>query len=438
MRDKYSFVPDPVAPPSHHGRRDEISALFGINKNMRKRHSTEAANALAQNLAVAADFNAIHTALHTYEKAHLNGGGNWPRLKGALLLRYRGVLDFVDNLPHSSDCFMRVGGIRAKVGTVFFGEGRFHLIGRPLLAHNDVYHRHGDNNVPPRHYISLTTSATHVKRFVTRGLSAFDAMAITQGRPLRSVLGTVNAQLTEVGGAFMHGVGAGIALTEAQQILTHTRGWGGNKRYISTGVSNRPALSTRGIPFVSMYGVVTVDLALVPAATIFDVHRHDVASAWLGLPATDVLNNGHHTNTGDIAEQQYLGLRDTIRTRELLIKGSIPIAALHRTSAGRVLLGLGSTTNLMHDGHARRKVNGFGDGGTEHLISTLAPGIRGTIVGQDHMSFRDPHTNLRWHFLEFNAPGAVVAAQLVLQPLLAGRNMVAFEKFTPIRPPGMV
>jgi hypothetical protein len=444
MRDKYLFVPlpDPQVPDSHKPRRDEMVQLFAINKDTRKQKAHAAEAMLRRDLAAIVGINqvAVHQALHGYEKEHLLGGGNITRLTNTLKLRYRNALRMAPSQPGSlsQDCFITVQGAgERKVGTIEVEEDRFTSIGRPALALNEVYVRKGDP--AQRHYVRLTTSNIHVKRFVTRGLSAFDGINITAWRPLRSVLGTDQAQPAEINvpgrisntGNVVpaivdkHAVVLNALLPVNAQIITHTRGWGGNKRFISTGVSNRPALSTRGQPFVSMYGVVTVDLALVPLNAVYDVHRHDTASAWLGLPANDILINNHHTGTADLAEQRYLALRDTIRTRELLIKGTIPLAALKRTALGRVLLGVGSLGAALHNG-------------TQAIVNALPPPVLAGIVQQDHMDFVDPHSGRRWHFIEFNNAGTTALAAAALPAMIGARTMEVFEKFSAVRPTGMV
>jgi hypothetical protein len=433
MRDKYVFEPqDPIA-LSHQSSRDEIAALFGVNKQSRKRRADASSHTYDTELQVAtampmgnARWNATHSALHKYEKAHLQGGGDWQRLKQTLLALFRDKLRIAENLPVSADLFVTTEWHgEQRVGTVHFGEDRFVLLNpQPMLVSHPVYVRLGDTNNPPRHYVRLTTSNTHVKRFVTRGLSAFDAMNISRGVGLSSVIAGAHARPGEVGGS-KHGVAPGTILSEQEQVLSHTRAWAGNKRYISTGVSNRPAISTRGIAFASMYGVVTVDLAMVPTASIFDLHRHDVASAVLGRPATDILNNGHHTNTNDLAEEWYLALRDTIRTRELLVKGSIPSAALRRASQGRVLLGIGSAPGAEHNA-------------MPGIMAALPAPVLPTIVEQDHMTYIDPGSGMKWHFIEFATPAHLTIAHNALRPNLGTRPAVVFDKFAPIRPPGMI
>lgn len=422
MRDKYLFQAEAVVPLTHEHYRDEVERLFGVNKTTRKQRANQAEASLIQNLANRAPNASAHPELHRYERDHLEGGGNWPRLKATLLLRFRGVLA-INEVATQADFVATVGGIPARIGIAYLGEGRFApLAVQPFANNPTVYERRGDPH--HRHYVLLPTSNTHVKRFVTRGLSYLDAMRLSTAQGLISVVNTQQAQLSEVGGA-KHGHGAGTVLTEDEQILSHTRGWGGNKRYISTGVSNRPAFSTRGTQFMSMYGSVVVDLAQVPLASVFDVHRNDVASARIGLPTTDVLNNGHHTGTGDLAEERYLALRDVIRTRELLIKATVPFVSVQKQSLGARLIGIGSVTNGEHNG-ALNQIRG------------LAPGIVAHLVSDDKLTFRDPHNaNRRWHLFEFsNAASCLVAYNSLV--LVGGQIKVRFHKYLPVRPAGMV
>ena len=441
MRDKYAFVPlpDPQVPDTHKPRRDELVQLFAVNKTTRKQRSDAAQAELQQALGAIVGHNpvAVHQALHGYEKAHLMGGGNITRLCNVLRLRYRNALRFAPVAGSASqDCFITVQGVgEHRVGTIEVEEERFTNIGVPPGMTNAVYVRKGD--AAQRHYVRLTTSNIHVKRYVTRGLSAFDGMNITAGVPLSAVRAGNTAQLSEINApgrisntgnvippiVHMHAVLQNAVLPDDAQIISHTRGWGGNKRFISTGVSNRPALSTRGQPFVSMYGVVTVDLAQVPLADVYDVHRHDTASAWLGLPANDILVNNHHTGTADLAEQRYLALRDTIRTRELLIKQTVPLVALRQVSLGLRLLGIASVGAAQH-------------AGTQAVVNMLPPLILGGIVQQDHLDFAQ--AGLRWHLIEFNSPATAYAAALALPALIGARTLRRFNKYSQLRPPGMV
>lgn len=189
-------------------------------------------------------------------------------------------------------------------------------------------------------------------------------------------------------------------------------------------MSNRPALSTRGQQFHSIYGAITVDLAHVPDAQIVDLHTYRTADAHFTAQSADVMVNPHHTGTNDIAEQSYLAMRDVLRTRELLIDGTLPVAAVVGQPLGRRLLAIGSQTNGEH-------------AQVPQQVLALPAMCRAGIIAEDHTTFRDPNSNRRWHFIEFQNPAL---AQLAAgQFAVAGAQiLVRFDKYQPIRPVGMV
>ncbi|MEZ4465228.1 MAG: hypothetical protein R3F43_12225 [bacterium] len=57
---------------------------------------------------------------------------------------------------------------------------------QPLGNNPTIYMRRGEIS-QTRHYVLLPNSNTYVRRLVSRGLSAFDAMYLTQGQNLRAV-----------------------------------------------------------------------------------------------------------------------------------------------------------------------------------------------------------------------------------------------------------
>lgn len=421
MRDKYIFVPVKNALSSHVAVRDEVKNIFDDNKAVRKAASGQAIVNLKASLAVAATADQKHTALHAYERDYLSNGGNWAALQAQLqalvgaVIELRQIDDYVDVLA-------TVAGNRSVIGTVHLGGTRFIPAAVQPFAHNPtIYVRVDDASA--RHYIFLPDSQSFVRRFVTRGLNAFDGMNLTQGQPMQAVVLNDQAKDSEIGGSH-HNEIVGAHLTINQQILSHTRGWGGNKRFISTGISNRPAFSTRGTEFLSMYGAVVIDLARVPLNAIYDLHTPERANQYIGLPATNILNNPHHTGTNDLAEETYLSLRDVIRTRELLVHNSIPYAAVQANVVGVTLLGVGSQTNGQH-------------AGVEAQINAASAFAAGCIVQHDHMTFRDPHTGLRWHVTEYASTDFCQIAANNIAPL-AGQRVVRFNKYSPQRPPGMV
>jgi hypothetical protein len=242
-----------------------------------------------------------------------------------------------------------------------------------------------------------------VKRFVFRGLNAGDCMALAGGQPLKAVHQSDKISKPEKGGVrFSHD--DGTMLTVNEQILSHTRGW--QKRFISTGVSaNRPAYSTRGTVFVSMYGTSVIDLAMVPNGTIWDVHRPDTAAARLGVDAKQLTTrDSAYPSTGH-DDEKYLALRDTVRTRELLIKGQIPFTAVKALSLGQFILAVCYIEKKDYTPH--------GDLKTGPLAS-----IAGLISEDENPTYQ---INGRyWHFFSFNSVADCNRAHDLLTTIPAG------------------
>jgi hypothetical protein len=417
MRDKYQFVPDVPINPVLLGKQGEVNQLFLSHKANRKRLVAEDQEIMRQALVNGAD---SHTVLHSFEKNYLEHGGNWGRFKRTLGLRFGGSVTFHPFVGYE-EIHATAVGVTARIGTVFLEQSRFMPLAIQPLPAIVIYQRREDPSPVPRHYL-LLPGGTYIRRYVSRGLNGFDGMRITAGQPLLAAQPNQLAVDSEVGGA-KHAVPIGGALTLDQQVLSHTRGWGGNKRFISTGVSNHPAYSTRGEQFISMYGLVTIDLALVPQGSIVDVHTPAAGQAIMGIAPTQILTNNHHTGTNDLAEQQYLALRDVIRTRELLIHATIPLAAVQRVAQGYTLLALGSQTQGVHTRAA-------------NVRAGLPPLIQGQVVKEDHNDFREKNSNRLWHYLEFTNP---VACQIAFNNIVAEPNQlkIRFQKFSPVRPPGM-
>ena len=209
-----------------------------------------------------------------------------------------------------------------------------------------------------------------------------------------------------------------------QQVMSHARGW--TKRFVSAGVSNHAAISTRGEAFQSIVGVVTIDLVQVPVANIVDVHTPSAADVQLG-PATAarVLANGPNlpvVNT--FANEAYLGMRDVLRARELLVHNTIPFAAVvGQQMPTATIVGIGSPP-ANHNAVVTR-------------LNTLPPAVVGAIDFEDHQDYIHLGTNLKWHFMRFtNALSAMPARHAF--PLLATQTIHRFATWQQVRPVGMV
>lgn len=406
--------------------KEKVVELLGQQATAATSAETSAHNTLKSNLSSGMD---KHAALWSYEKAHLAAGEDWPKAKLALQQyqekgqRLIFVSDFLGSFGAGSygstsakedlnRGTAQVEGLLnpdekdegkykyVKLGTVFLGDARFtELRPQPKGLRNKVYvlGRIVRNNKKPElqqdpnhtnaHFVWLPNSETYARRFVTRGLNHNDLVNISKGNPLGSPVQLVTAQKQEVTAKdpTRHNVTEGTALTEDQQILSHTRGW--QKRYISTGVSNRPVYSTRGTQFMSIYGTAVIDLAKVDLTSVYDIHSPIAVENLLGWKASTVATStGPGNNAATLDDEKFLALRDVLRTRELLIKFLVPFAAINCLADGDRVLGLGST-----DFH-----------GPKNMLASIRKWQSGWPSDQqsDALNYRG-YNNRHWLFLLF-------------------------------------
>ncbi|HEY0064725.1 MAG TPA: hypothetical protein VGC21_21590 [Telluria sp.] len=339
----------------------------------------------------------IHNTLHEYEQRYMRsalGGTPGAGKSGFSILKqefdakfsYRGLaMSPLDPpVPNAYGVTANAGAI--LLGKLFVADSRFIAIdtGEPGLQAAIFVDREEPGG---KQYIQLPDN-TFTKRYVKRGLSGYDGMRLTAHQPL---IPSFNSPARAVEEARPARHGPGLApLTTSQQVLSHTRGW--KKRMISTGVSERKVYSTRGTQFMNLFGSAVIDLAkLTNQLNILDVHRSDVATAHLGNPDDLVVHGSELVGPGvtELEKQKYLGLRDVVRTRELLIKGSIDYAAVRAQSASKSVVGVsvgtqGTKTTL----HAWLNTN----------LAYLAP----SIIDHESHEFRDVNTGRFWVFIAFN------------------------------------
>jgi hypothetical protein len=230
------------------------------------------------------------------------------------------------------------------VGRVYYGDARFEQLGptnQPPGALNVIFVRRG---FPGQHYIQYTRSgvAHYVRRYVIRGLNQEDSVCIIAGRPLVAPEQGNTATANEIPDADhpgKHNVLEGAVLTDDQQLLSHTRGW--KKRFVSTTTTFQPAYSTRGEEFRSVFGKVIVDLAFVPGSDIFDLHTPDAIGVF-NTDAAAIQTADYNPNPGTrtFHDEEVLAARDVIRTRELLIRRSVPVNALRFRQAGESVIAI--------------------------------------------------------------------------------------------------
>jgi len=363
--------------------RKKVVELLGQHGTLSERRENTALKTLETDLS-AID---AHAALWKYEKAHLAAGEDWPAAKQKLQqfedpkgIRRIFVTDFLGSFgggaygsAKSAKEDLNRGTAQVegllnpgekdekkweyiKLGTVFLGDARFtDLRPQPKDLLNTVYvlgrivsrKRHpeleADPNHTSAHFVWLPNSETYVRRFVTRGLNHNDVVNIMNGADLGAPVQVVKAQPQEVKNTkkpTRHDVAEGAVLSEEEQILSHTRGWA--KRYISTGVSGRPVFSTRGTQFMSIYGTAVIDLAKIDLKSVYDIHSPIAVKNVLDWNASEVTSHGPGNNARSFSDEEFLALRDVLRTRELLIKFRVPCAAVNCILDADRLLGLGA------------------------------------------------------------------------------------------------
>jgi hypothetical protein len=375
MRDKFVFIPSTETKRHDLQRlkdeelrvRDELVAvafdIFKRHKSSSKGREDTALSTMTGSFGRGDN----HTVLWNYEKAHLAAGEDWAAVSTELKQVVDGqqrrrilVHEFLKSFDDHNRGTAQLEGVvdqarrvYVKLGTVFLGDARFtELRPQPKDVKNTVYvlgrvmndKLVQDPNHTSSHFVWLPNSKTYVRRFVVRGLNHNDIVNVKNAAPLGAPVQTVQAQRREVVGpkqTTRHNVAENTRLSEIQQIISHTRGW--QKRYISTGVSSRPVYSTRGTQFISLYGTAVIDLAKVDLKNVWDVHSPIAVRKVMGWDANTVVTaGGSGAGARSLREEEFLALRDVLRTRELLIKFQVPYAALHCQPNGSRIIGIGA------------------------------------------------------------------------------------------------
>jgi hypothetical protein len=434
FRHKFEFIPAAHVPAKWAFLVAKIASIFDTYAREKHAQATTDYQAMQAALGALAAGGNAHPILHTYEKAHLQHGKDWHDLVNKLLSKCAGQIQFSED--PSSVNLMRHDSIRilarhstalgvqstlVVLGSVTFGSFRFRPIAaQPAGALSTVVERIAQ---PGKHYIYVAQTDTYVRRFVVRGLNQSDALNLDRGQGLQAPHAG-NAQQREIRTAEQasrHRVRAGTALNAPQQLLSHTRGW--QKRYISTGVSNRPALSTRGAPFSSVFGAVTIDLAKVPPQTIFPLDSQLAAERLLGgnVTALEVVNARAAQPAGarTLRHEEFLAMRDVIRTRELVIAGAVPHAAVCTLRLPGVVLGIAGT----------------GGPSGRHPAHNI-PAVQWS-ASDERLAYpwqRPGGGGARWWWFAAYATRAL--ANTAAQSLADGAERHIFGTYAPVNPPG--
>ncbi|WP_432730711.1 hypothetical protein [Variovorax sp. W6] len=382
MRDKYIFEPTgaPPIPGSHLAYMcGLVASYFSGQKGARKSAAETASKALQKAMSEKngqSDFSYVKKHQIAFEEKYLSIGtatidqlvGN---LKERVLSDYRDrywpfswaqhnaprpALDSIGALTHTptgTNSWNILVQARTTVGTavapvvignVYRGNDRFELLTpQPPDVVNTIYVK---RTKPHQHYIGYQRDgAQHfIRRYVARGLNQDDSLQLATNSALRAAGSGTSASDLEIrkeGANGRHDVEEGSVLSLDQQILSHTRGW--YKRFISATTTSRTVYSTRGEEFRSVFGKVLIDLAFVPGQNIYDLHTPD-ALHHFSTTADALLTpfSSTHQNAAqrELAEEQHLAARDVIRTREVLIRASVPLAAIRFKDLGKKVVAI--------------------------------------------------------------------------------------------------
>ncbi|MCP8467000.1 hypothetical protein NK553_23880 [Pseudomonas sp. ZM23] len=373
MRIKYLFQkPAQIEDPFNAHLADALEAFFVTTKQARRDRSSE----LVQNFIKQSQSPDVYARLHAYERGYLSSGfstidqiktdmkvaltrsaGEYKKSESSSSFAealqkgeiYRTKLN--TQLKYEENGAKNLLTIRmgeAEIGRILFQDQRFaKLDPQPANIKNEVWIRHND---PTCHYIryEIGKNQRFVRRFATRGLNQSDVRNIAKKKDLQAVeqsntprdyeLKTIKDKKIALGQTSEYKNNK-TDLSFGNMILSHTRGW--SKRFISTSVTRRPVFSTRGTQFRSLFGQVIIDLAKVDASQIFDIHTPD-AMFYFSVSSQDLIQVRKTRASPDqtLSGEQLLAALDAVRTREVLIKSTIPKEAVLTDGGMECILGV--------------------------------------------------------------------------------------------------
>ena len=359
-RKKFQFVPVGGLPTSTDIKLQQIQQSLTQIKLQSSLHAQQDLDALRialQNLTVQAQLMGhdlapvqdVQRELLAYEKNYLQHGRAWHQAETSIgTVGGVSLVPVVKNLAKGERYYVVDTATSLRIGKVYVGDSRYEAVGTVGTLHQVYQIR----NRPERHFVK-DANGNFVRRFVTRGLNDLDAEKLGGSQAL---IPTYTYRITATAPEYVdvakadtstrHAVAKNANLDDTQQIVSHTRGW--YKRFISATTTRRPALSTRGTEFRSLFGAAVVDLAKIPQASIFDLHAPKVAQNIFGHRTRDIVNAPvQPTPATNLADEQFLAQRDVIRTREVLIRQQLPFNALHCQASAIRVIGFG--TNSKND-----------------------------------------------------------------------------------------
>lgn len=370
MRIKYLFQKvAKIDDPFHAHLAEALVRFFVTRKQARRAHSTT----LVENFTESAHVD-ISKRLHTYEQGYLSSGystidqikkeleksllssvGEFNKFETgtmseriqknlALENKIKKELKYTENKEKD---LLTIQMGETEIGRILFQGQRFSKLDpQPANIKNEVWTKQGDLAC---HYIryKIGENPRFVRRYAIRGLNQSDARNLFNNKGLVAAERSESSTTYEVKAITEKGINLPIddeyrkdgKLSDKSMILSHTRGW--SKRFISTTVTRRPVFSTRGTEFRSLFGQVIIDLAKIDASQIFDIHTPD-SLFYFSVSAQNLIQTGKSRASPNqtLSGERLLAALDAIRTREVLIKSTIPKEAVLKKKTKEMILGI--------------------------------------------------------------------------------------------------
>lgn len=205
------------------------------------------------------------------------------------------------------------GGV--PVANIYKQEGRFEKIYDGLGALPDVF-KHRENS---RHYVR-DRYGVFIPRFLIRNLSKHDMNLLTAGLQSRDGRSFATKARNSEARDFQE-------KDFIEAVVRHLRAaqQGGSFFISATSTSKHIYGSTGENFYTPSHGQVLLDAAIIPQDDLVDVHSPQAMSRMLNMKKYDWTLEFSET---DASYQTMAAARDTIRTREVVVHGSIPQQAI--------------------------------------------------------------------------------------------------------------
>lgn len=227
------------------------------------------------------------------------------------------------------------------IATVYFDDDRVQKLPSQAGQTNEVY----AFRASPTHDTSIQfvkdCHGVLIRRFALRAISEDDKKNLDAGKGITAKMLNPKNNITykeqanyswksgvptatpdnKLGGEAHTYASPAVSITDEQAVFFQLQK--GSQRYISLTTTKHKIYGNKGEPFLKdQNGYIVVDLARIPKEHIYDVHTAAGLSKAAGIPETVFKESISKEAANEITPQDRAA-RDTIRTREVLVRGAI-------------------------------------------------------------------------------------------------------------------